>query len=120
MHGLPARALAVGLRRRVVGAPEARVRSSGSRSRAVGDLADREKVKRSSRAASSITRSVIRSLVARPRDVRRARATARGGDAERIGVVRGVVVAREVLLEPAREAPVQLQLGVVGRAALGA
>jgi hypothetical protein len=34
--------------------------------------------------------------------------------------VGGVVVAREVLLEPAREAPVQLDLGIVGLAPLGA
>ena len=59
-------------------------------------------------------------MVARPVTWLSARLKRRRRDGERVGVVGGVVVGGEVLLQQAGEAPVELDLGVVVGAALGA
>ena len=117
----PRAPLAVGLGRLVVAALErAREVQRVAEARAVGDLAHREigEAQQPRRLEHHALGDEVLGRAAG--DVRQRARQGRGGHAERSGVVRGVVVAREVLLEPAREAAVELHLGVVGRAALGA
>ena len=100
MHGLPARPLAVGLGDSSWRRLNAREKYSGSLKPArCGDLADREigEAQQPRRLEHHALGDQVLGRAAG--DVRQRARQGAAADAERIGVVRGVVVAREVLLE---------------------
>src|SRR4051794_35556063 len=120
MHGLPLHPGAVGLRRLALVALERpgevqRVAEAG----AVADLlhgevgeAQQPRGLEHDAVGHELLRRAARDVAERPRE--------RGGrHAKRAGVVGGVMVAGEVVLEALGEAAVELDLGVVGVAALG-